>query len=599
MRSMRAVGAVVTTLVLGAGALAGLTAPASADTDAPSGSRVAAGYSHTLFVAADGVPYATGSNTNGQLTGDTNANEIPPTAMTGLPAGVTAAGVAAGGYQSLVLGSDGVVYIAGNDQVAGGPTDGVVRTLTAVPGLPLGVTATAVAAGTYHVVVLGSDGKVYGIGDNGKGQLTGMTATLDSLTVMSGLPGGVTAERIAAGIFETYVVGSDGIAYGTGRNSNSELTGMAGQRDTLTPLAGLPDGVDAVDVAGGDGHALVIGSDGQAYGAGYNAHGQLTGTGGGWKDTLTKLTGLPEGVTAISVDAGVQFSVVLGSDGVAYAAGFNDRGQVTGTGDKTDLTPLATLPSGVTATAVSAGDNFSLVLGSDGVFYGAGDNRWGQITTGVEDQLALTAVPGQPLVNTVLPTVGGTAVVGQVLAAAGGTWLPAPSGVSFQWKAGSAVVGAGPSYTVKAADVGKTITVTETAERDGFVIGTATSAATATVSPVVVPPVVKATSKTKAGYVGASKIKAGKKGGKVQVTVTAVPSVAVAGKVSIVDTFKAKGKKARTKTLSTTTLAAAAKGKLTIKLPKLAKGKHTLVVRYLGSATVKPSAASKQVFTVR
>jgi alpha-tubulin suppressor-like RCC1 family protein len=575
-------------LVLAAGAVGVATFAAPAD-EAPSPhvARIAGGYAHTVLIGADGRPYGLGANTNGQLALETNANGIALTEMTGLPAGATAVGVAAGGYLSLVLGSDGVVYATGNDQVTGGLTDGVVRTLTALGGLPTGVTATDVAAGNYHAVVLGSDGKAYGIGDNAKGQLTGVTTTPTTLTVMSGLPDGVSAVDVAAGYYETYVVGSDGVAYGTGRNQNGELTG-SGQKDTLTAMTGLPEGVTAVRVEGGDAHSLVIGSDGQVYGTGYNAHGQLTGTGS--KSALTKLTGLPEGVTATDIAAGFQHSVVLGSDGVMYGAGFNDHGQVTGSGDVLTLTPLTGLPVGVTATDISVGDNFSLARGSDDVFYGAGDNRWGQLTAGVDDQTTLSMVPGQPLVNTALPKINRRPSVAGVVTTSTGSWTPTPTSYAYQWwVGGKAVPGAtDPTYGVQGADVGKQVRVTVTAVRDGFQSTTASSLSTAEVPAV--------DSRVRATFINENQLLAGKKGGRVLVEMLSVPpTVEVTGKVRLTDTF-AKGRKKVTRTVATKALK---NGSVSITLPRLTPGKHTMVVRYLGSSTVHASASKKVVFKVK
>lgn len=85
--------------------------------------------------------------------------------------------------------------------------------------------------------------------------------------------------------------------------------------------------------------------------------------------------------------------------------------------------------------------------------------------------------------NTVVPTISGTAKVGQTLTAAVGTWTGTPGpAYSYQWKvAGVAVSGAVAStYVPKTADIGKTVTVTVTGTN---VLGTdsATSVATSAV----------------------------------------------------------------------------------------------------------------------
>lgn len=87
-----------------------------------------------------------------------------------------------------------------------------------------------------------------------------------------------------------------------------------------------------------------------------------------------------------------------------------------------------------------------------------------------------------PPVNTVLPSITGTATEGQTLTASAGTWTGSPT-YSYQWeRAGAAIDGATAStYLLVSADVGSTITVTVTATNAGG-SARATSAATATVA---------------------------------------------------------------------------------------------------------------------
>lgn len=80
------------------------------------------------------------------------------------------------------------------------------------------------------------------------------------------------------------------------------------------------------------------------------------------------------------------------------------------------------------------------------------------------------------------PTISGTAQVGQTLTASAGTWTPAETTFSYQWKRGATDVGTNSAtYTVAAADLGSTITVTVTGSADTYEDASATSAATGAV----------------------------------------------------------------------------------------------------------------------
>jgi len=81
------------------------------------------------------------------------------------------------------------------------------------------------------------------------------------------------------------------------------------------------------------------------------------------------------------------------------------------------------------------------------------------------------------------PKITGTAKVGSTLTAVRGSWAPAPTSWTYQWKAnGTAIAGATRStFTPTSAQRGKTITVTVTAKRTGYASKAMTSATTAAV----------------------------------------------------------------------------------------------------------------------
>jgi len=147
---------------------------------------VVAGGTHNLALASDGNFYAWGYNANGQLGNNSPNDCLEPTAVTmsGALAGKTVVAVAAGGRHSVALASDGKVYAwghNGNGQLGNSfSTDSWVPVPVTMSGALAGKTVVAVAAGGYHSVALASDGKIYTWGDNGNGQL-GNNSTDDSL----------------------------------------------------------------------------------------------------------------------------------------------------------------------------------------------------------------------------------------------------------------------------------------------------------------------------------------------------------------------------------------------------------------------------------
>jgi hypothetical protein len=94
----------------------------------------------------------------------------------------------------------------------------------------------------------------------------------------------------------------------------------------------------------------------------------------------------------------------------------------------------------------------------------------------IERQMSYATAP--------VPTISGTTTVGSRLTAAEGSWLPAADSFSYVWsRMGTPIPGATePTYDLGAADMGRYITVTVTAEKAGYRSVSLTSAETATVS---------------------------------------------------------------------------------------------------------------------
>lgn len=92
---------------------------------------------------------------------------------------------------------------------------------------------------------------------------------------------------------------------------------------------------------------------------------------------------------------------------------------------------------------------------------------------------AATTLRAATLTATPTPKIAGTAKLGQRLSVTAGSWAPAGVQVVLQWKRnGIAIPGAtGASYTVVAADAGRSLTVSATGGKPGFASVTKTSAA--------------------------------------------------------------------------------------------------------------------------
>lgn len=162
--------------------------------------------------------------------------------------------IAAGGYHSLALKSDGTVVAWGEN--AFGQTD-----------VPSGLNdVVAIAGGTFHSLALKSDGTVVAWGDN-RGRQS---------TVPTGLNGVVA---IAGGGYHSLALKSDGTVVAWGYSGYGQTT--------------VPTGLSSiVSIAAGGSHSLALKSDGTVVAWGNDGYGQTTVP--GYDNKLTGLS-LQEG----------------------------------------------------------------------------------------------------------------------------------------------------------------------------------------------------------------------------------------------------------------------------------------------------------------
>ncbi|MBI0089106.1 InlB B-repeat-containing protein, partial [Bifidobacterium sp. W8113] len=207
-------------------------------------------------------------------------------------------------------------------------------------------------------LAVGSDGNAYAWGDNSNGQLGDGTTTQQNTPVRvktpdrntyPDLPKDFTYLQVSARGSHSLALGSDGNAYAWGYNNSGQLgNGTTSYNAQTTPVRvktpdrntypDLPKDFTYVQVSAGDRHSLALGSDGNAYAWGYNTYGQLGNGTSSYNAQTTPVRvktpdrntypDLPKDFTYLQVSAGSWHSLALGSDGYAWAWGLNSNGQL-------------------------------------------------------------------------------------------------------------------------------------------------------------------------------------------------------------------------------------------------------------------------------
>lgn len=251
---------------------------------------LAAGGWHSLALNSDGTVLAWGENTMGQCT-------VPPTLQ-------RVVSIAAGGYHSLALTREGTVT------GWGGNLNGQSTPPSDLSGV------IQLAAGTWHSLALRADGMVAAWGDN----------TWKQSSVPAGLNNVVA---VAAGGNHSLALRANGtvVAWGENTDASGRFVGQSVVPWNLSQV---------VSIGAGHYHSLAVKSDGTVVAWGDNAYGQAQAPAG--------LTGV------VAVCAGEQHTVALLANGSLIGWGANWNGQIQ-------------LPSSITnATMVAAGTAHSLVL---------------------------------------------------------------------------------------------------------------------------------------------------------------------------------------------------------------------------------------------
>ena len=186
---------------------------------------------------------------------------------------------------------------------------------------------------------------------------------------------------------------------------------------------------------------------------------------------------------------------------------------------------------------------------------------------------------------TPVPGISGTPQVGRTLTAVTGTWSPTPDVLGYQWfRSGTAITGAtGKTYTLVAADLGKTITLKVTGSKAGYPSITKTSAATAVVAKgSLTAPVPTITGTAKVGS-----------------TLTAVPGTWGPSPVILTYQWKANGVAILGATAATYKIAAADTGKtLTVTVTGTKTGYTTTAKTSTATAVVAKGSLTAPVPTI-
>lgn len=258
-----------------------------------------------------------------------------------------------------------------------------VDTLTLLQS-PDGSGWKAVASSIFHTLAITKSGRLYGFGTSSYGSLANSDGDASEYIY---LPGTATSwTSIACGYDHSLAITNDGKLWAFGSNQWGQLgVGDLNNRSTPTEVP-MPNGVTSwTDVWAGAHNSYALGNNGKLYAWGYNYYGQL-GTGNTTQSNSPVAVSAPSDFGEISiVTAGFGSAYALNGDGVLFAWGNNNSGQLgLGTTGTAVYKPTkVAFPSGTTAfSMISAGANHLVATTSKHLIFTVGANNSHQLGDG-------------------------------------------------------------------------------------------------------------------------------------------------------------------------------------------------------------------------
>jgi alpha-tubulin suppressor-like RCC1 family protein len=340
--------------------------------------QIAAGSSHTVAIDKNGQAWAWGLNGTGELGDNSITSRRTPVSVLG--AVKTFCKIAAGFNHTVAIDKNGRAWGWGFNSTGQLGDNSITQRLTPVSVLGAvktfcQIAAGGGAAGGSHTVAIDKNGRAWGWGLNSGGQL-GNNAILSQRTPVSVLGAVKTFCQIEAGGSHTVAIDKNGRAWGWGLNGSGQL-GDNSAASRLTPVSVLGAVKTFCKIAAGGSYTVAIDKNGRAWGWGFNSTGQLGDN--SITSRLTPVSVLGAVKTFCKIAAGGSYTVAIDKNGKVWAWGLNNVGQVGDNSVASRRTPVSVLGATKTFCQIAAGFCHTIAIDKNGQAWAWGLNNAGQV----------------------------------------------------------------------------------------------------------------------------------------------------------------------------------------------------------------------------
>lgn len=291
--------------------------------------------------------------------------------------------VATGEFHSCAITLEGNVYCWGDNEQGQLGNDSTTDSVYPVPvEAPGGVNFTSIVAARYHTLAIDESGQVWGWGSNAAGQLGVGTSTNSTVPVLVEGFDGVSIEKVSTGIAHTLALDVNGQIWAWGNNSSGRL-GDGTETDRLLPvqIAG-PQNIVFNDIAAGVFHSIALDTNGQAWAWGSNTFGKL-GDGTTVNRLVPTAVMMPADINFTEISGGSDHSVALASSGNVWAWGSNELAQLGSGSLLSSAIPVQVdFPAGSQIETIMTGHYHNLAITSDDELWGWGSSSSGRLGSG-------------------------------------------------------------------------------------------------------------------------------------------------------------------------------------------------------------------------